>query len=226
MSSTSLSNLPQMKREPLHDQVYQALCQQLMEGAFEQGQKLPVRPIADSLNTSIAPVREALARLLSEGALEATASGAVFVPIMTSRRFKCLMRIRLALEGMAAELAVPQLTTEEISQIKTLSRDTEAAFQEGPEKMLTYLKGNQEFHFALYAGAKDSPELTRLIQSLWLQTGPFLRSVPLYEIDVYNYHIDIVAGLEVRDAAAVRKALEDDLRHNAMAMERYTQREE
>ncbi len=223
METTAFQDLNKMKRRPLHEQVYLELREKLMVGAFRPGQRLPVRTVAEALSTSVAPVREALARLLSEGAVASLPNSAIAVPIMTKRRYRCVMQIRELLEGLAGELATPQLSREEISDLRELCEATAKAFDKGSANISTYLFLNQKFHFSIYAGARESHELNRLIGSLWLQTGPFLRGVPLHEVDVHDFHWDAIEALEARDPAAVRRAIERDISENARHLIAYAE---
>ena len=67
-------------RETLHDRVYAELRRSLIHGVFDAGQMLRIQDLAEKLQTSTMPVREALARLVSEQALEALPNRSVRVP--------------------------------------------------------------------------------------------------------------------------------------------------
>ena len=56
-------------KEGLGAQAYQHLRHDLMIGRYEPGQKLKLRDLAETLGTSVTPVREALARLISDQVL-------------------------------------------------------------------------------------------------------------------------------------------------------------
>ena len=57
-------------RETLHDRVYAELRRSLIHGMFDAGEMLRIQDVAERLQTSTMPVREALGRLVSEQALE------------------------------------------------------------------------------------------------------------------------------------------------------------
>lgn len=78
-----------------------------MVGRFDPGQTLTIASLADSFGTSHMPVREALRRLAAENALEIAPNGSARVPAISKARLDDLCRARIAIEGLAAELAVP-----------------------------------------------------------------------------------------------------------------------
>ena len=89
----------------LRRQVYDSLREALTAGRFVPGQKLTFRFVAGALGVSLTPVREALRRLVAEGAFEMQPNRSVRVPLMTRAKILELRDIRMALEGLAAEKA-------------------------------------------------------------------------------------------------------------------------
>jgi len=82
--------LSPISRETLHDRVYAELRRSLIHGAFATGEMLRIQELAERLQTSTMPVREALARLVSEQALEALPNRSVRVPVITRERLEDL----------------------------------------------------------------------------------------------------------------------------------------
>ena len=62
--------LDKQERVTVADQIYQQTRQLLMSGAVPPGEKITLRGLAAALNTSPMPVREAVNKLVAEGALE------------------------------------------------------------------------------------------------------------------------------------------------------------
>ena len=65
----------------LRSQVYDWLRDALTTGRFTPGQKLSFRFIAGTLGVSLTPVREAIRRLVAEGAFEMRPSRSIRVPV-------------------------------------------------------------------------------------------------------------------------------------------------
>jgi DNA-binding GntR family transcriptional regulator len=75
------------------------------------------------------------------------------------------------------------------------------------------IRAGCELHFRLYE-ASGMRELVKLLEQIWLRTAPLLNL--LYRYAPYrnpgrHFHLALIDALRARDAAAVRKALEDDL---------------
>src|SRR3977135_4649241 len=98
----------------LRHQVYDSLREALTAGRFLPGQKLTFRFVAGALGVSLTPVREALRRLVAEGAFEMQPNRSVRVPLMTRAKILELRDIRIALEGLAAKQAAKRSKKEEV----------------------------------------------------------------------------------------------------------------
>ena len=69
-----------------HDRVYRAMRTRIMHGEITPGEAFTLRGIGKEFGVSMTPVREALRRLVAEGALFLSSSGRVSAPEMTSFR--------------------------------------------------------------------------------------------------------------------------------------------
>src|SRR5215207_4289115 len=84
----------------LRKRVYDSLREALTTGRFAPGQKLTFRFIASALGVSLTPVREALRRLVAEGAFEMQPNRSVRLPLMTRAKVLELRDIRVAVESL------------------------------------------------------------------------------------------------------------------------------
>ena len=132
-------------------------------------------------------------------------------------RLDDLCRARIAVESLATELAVPNVSAREIVQLEETIHEHETIGI--TDSVYAMLGKNQEFHFHLY-GASRSEVLIQLIETLWLRFGPYMRMLthhiePLLKTDstgTYSiHHREIVAALKVRDVAAARAAIVADI---------------
>ena len=155
----------------LRAQVYDSLREALTSGKFKPGQKVTFRAVAGTQGVSLTPVREALRRLVAEGAFEMQPNRSVRVPLMTRARVLELRDLRMAVEGLAAEKAAHLATRAQVAKVRRVAHDIMVARSRG-DSVLDRMKV-REFHFSLYAIA-DQPALLRVIEGLWLQTGPYL----------------------------------------------------
>ncbi len=203
--------MTKIEHQPLSDLAYQEIRKGLTTGHFAPMQPLIIRTLAQNYGISATPIREALQRLVAERLLQVLPNRSIVVPAMTRPRFRELFPIRGALEGLATEMATPNLTETDKARLgKLLARMTEATNSYDSQ---TYMKLNREFHFAIYQKA-GNPELLRLIQDLWLKVGPVFNG--LFDDDYFrdhanDEHLHIYDALIATDGIAARTAMERDL---------------
>lgn len=193
-------------------QVYQALRYALMSGAVRPGEALTSRSLSEAMGVSPTPVREALKRLDSDGALVSRNKSAFYVYEPDGADFTELYDIRLTLEGHATELAARRATPADIAMLRRLNDDYMAQMAQPVRDDRLLVELNFRFHFEVYR-LSGSPILVELIEVLWLRIGPTLvRYNPTSGGDVFRiYHTEILEALERNDAKAAVEALRDDL---------------
>lgn len=113
--------------EVLSNTVYNTLKSQLMQAQLLPLQRLKVRDLARSLGTSETPVREALIQLSREGAIEIKPRYYIRVRKLSADEYEEIRAMRLELEPMAAERALPHITEEDILQLEDLHNRLVAA---------------------------------------------------------------------------------------------------
>lgn len=203
-------------RETLHERVYAELRRSLIHGVFEAGQVLRIVELAETLQTSTMPVREALARLISEQALEALPSRSVRVPLVTRERLDDLAQARQLIEEQLVALALPNLGKDDFKELRRLTLACEAAFKShDSDKARTTSELNHAFHFYIYQAAR-SAVLIPIVESLWLQSGPYVRAAAHIHdenrgIPAVHHHWALIEALERGDKDGAKRALTDDI---------------
>ena len=195
--------------------VYARLRNALVQGQLVPGQRLVHRLLADELDVSPTPVREALLRLVSEGALELDARGIAWVPRLAVERYNEIIDLRLDLEGRAAGRAAVLATSSDIADLAAIQE----RFLKGRAVMdrTVVLTENERFHFGVL-GIAQMPVLQRLVENLWVQAGPtisLLFSAPRVLSPEGHGHDALIAALEARDPDAAAAAIRRDLREHA-----------
>lgn len=203
--------LPRHQDETLQEWVFRQLRQDIMTGRFEPGLAITIRGLAARLGVSAMPVREALRRLVAERALVLLDNRRVRVPDMTIERFDDLLAARISLEGEAAERSLPYITSEVVSELEALDNQLDAAREAGDIE--GWVIANFAFHSRLYTARPDTVFMP-LIESLWLQIGPFMRMAlgsleGRYSVD---RHGEALQAISQRDRRALRIAIESDIR--------------
>lgn len=197
--------------EPLlHASIYEGLRYRMITGKIIPGVGLSTRGLAQELGVSQMPVRDALSRLAAEGAVEIKSKRRIEVPVMTSERFADLLACRMILEPEAASLALPHIGPALMKKLREIDSALDGAMEKGD--VLRYMECNFLFHFAIYR-ANRRPTLNRLIESLWLQFGPFMRVVygRYGTANLVDQHRVALDAIEAGDADALRRAIASDI---------------
>jgi DNA-binding GntR family transcriptional regulator len=206
-----------LERETLHDRAYLELKKAIMSGAIRPGATITIRAMATALGTSPMPVREALRRLVAERALEMLPTRSVTLPLMTAERFDEISRLRIALEGLAAEAGAQHLTRDALRRLQQAHAEMNRMKNVGE-----YLAKNQEFHFTLYQAA-GMPVALQMIESLWLQAGPLLNlAIGEYGFEgAQDHHRELLDQLAKHNAKGARSAIEADITDAARIIRAY-----
>lgn len=194
-----------------HQWVYQLLRNNLLCGRIKPGKPLTIRGLAEILHVSPTPVREALHRLACEAAVEVKNNRRVIVPLMTAEKFGELCELRILLETHAAEGALPYINEGDIEILEQLDRKIDAAVEANDADQIGLC--NQAFHRHLYS-ANPFQISVPLIESLWLQLGPFSRIAiaKLEKVYLVDRHVEALAALKKKNRFGLRRAIEADIR--------------
>lgn len=186
---------------PLHmeyrtkeEQVADFLREGIISGAYPRGSRLKQAEIAERLNLSITPVREALKLLEAEGYVSGDSyRGSRVVPFDPSASAE-ILQLRLMLEAQLVRGAVEKATSEDIKELRALADEFEQAFERGGREAARGV--NYRFHRRLYDLAA-MPQTLHFVQILWAR-----------------YPFDLINAVEGRGSDAAR---EHDEILNAMA---------
>jgi len=210
--------VPDLSLLSAHDRVYRSLRAQVMHGELPPGQALTLRGIGRDFGVSMTPAREAVQRLVAEGALTLSGSGRVSTPELSTERIEELATIRALLEPELGSRALPRAHAALIDRMEGINAlITDAVVR---QDAVGYIRGNLEFHRTLYLRAQ-SPAMLAMVETLWLQLGPTMRALygRLRRNTPPPHHRMILAALKAGDEPGLRLALRTDvtqgLRHLA-----------
>jgi len=199
----------------LTDKVYARLRHALLMGMWSPGQKITARSLSRDLGVSLTPVREAMMRLANEGALDISETRTFLIPILRREQYREIVKIRLALEPIAIEAAMPNMTDEIIDHLTALNERMVERIRQ--ERFNESLQADSEFHLSIYDHARQ-PILHNIIDSLWLRAGPTRNRLSLSyrkRLVGFENHKRILAALRDRDVATACAALTRDLSDGA-----------
>lgn len=195
---------------PVHQHVYRRLRAGLLFGDYAPGQALTIQGLVAQTGAGMTPVREALRRLTSEGAVEMLGNRRLVVPRLDRARAEEVLFLRTTLEPELARRATPRLGAAEIDALQQTDAQLDAAIAAGD--VPGYLLHNYRFHAALFACA-GAPVMAGIVDRLWLRFGPSMRVVcgRFGTLNLPDKHAEILAALRRRDAEAAARAMREDV---------------
>ncbi|MFW5992262.1 MAG: GntR family transcriptional regulator [Halanaerobiaceae bacterium] len=120
MAEFNLSSIDPYSYEPLRKQVYSVLRESILAGQIEPGEKITEVEIAEQLNVSRTPVREAFRMLELEELIIIVPQQGVFIAgIKSKKEIDDIFQVRIELEGLAACLAARNITDEQIDELNS-----------------------------------------------------------------------------------------------------------
>ncbi len=160
-STTQLS--PIATSGSLTDKAYAAIKNAILSLQLEPGTALVESELANQLGISKIPLREALHQLENDGLVNRIPYKGVYVSGLTNKDAAELAMIRGALEGLAARLAMPNLTKEDLVKSESILKEAEQALERG-DKDLCVAKG-KEFHDYLIHRSGNS-QLIHILENI------------------------------------------------------------
>ncbi|WP_322867657.1 GntR family transcriptional regulator [Aquicoccus sp. G2-2] len=205
--------LPQTRPDPspsAHDRVFRGLRTRIMHGDILPGQALTLRGIGREFGVSMTPAREAVRRLVAEGALSLSASGRVATPEPGSERIEELAALRMLIEVELASRALPRAHMALIERLQTINAGLADMIQK--QDPVGYIRTNLEFHRTLYLRAQ-APAMLAMTETVWLQLGPTMRQLygRLTKKSLPPYHRMIISALKAGDEPGLRLAVRSDV---------------
>lgn len=150
---------------PIRDKVYRYIKGMILNGELVAGERIVERELADKLNISRTPIREALFRLESQGFVKTLPRKGVVVSKMTTEEIVEIFTILSSLESLSVKLAANKVTEEDKIQLADQIKETEKLLERTDldTKHLTDLHIN--VNETIYKMAR-SPRLYEMLHSL------------------------------------------------------------
>lgn len=212
------TRMPVGTREPLcRHTAYEAIRAKILSGEFGPGTMLSEGELARQLGISRTPVREALQRLEEEGLAVILPRRGAIVRVLTLQEVREILRVREALEGLAARLAASHIPRALVDELRARWREVNQSLQAQAHVALDKL--GLEFHAAIVE-ASGNRTLARMLEgvrgriegtrALYLQGAgeAALRRARLVCAD----HLEILDALEAGDGELSEARMKAHLR--------------
>lgn len=174
MAKFNLEAIDSYSYEPLRKQVYKVLREAILKGELMIGQKLTEMEIADELNVSRTPVREAFRMLEQEELINIIPQQGVFVAgVETKKEIDDIFQLRTELEGLAAYLAAQNIDQKQKEQLKVYTKELEECIANHDHRGC--IRVDVAFH-RIIKEASNNKWLEKFLDTLFEQATRFRRS--------------------------------------------------
>jgi DNA-binding GntR family transcriptional regulator len=184
---------------------YEVLRGAILNNVLTPGTRLRADDLAKDLGVSKTPVREALRKLQAEDLVVVGAGNALTVKVLSEKQLLEIYYTREALEGMAARLAAENAGQIDLTQLRAVLHDIEAALDKSDRDGIRNYTG--EFHLAVFKAAHNDFlfDLLKTLQEKIRNQRTSTISVPGRDEEVVGFCRDVLRAIEARDTDAAER---------------------
>ena len=155
--------IAQPNSQNLYEGTFQKLRSLLVEGVIAPGSKLNERELAEGLNVSRTPIREAIKRLAADGLVELIANRGAIAVQLSHADVVHTFDVIAQLEGYSGELAAKNISAATLSELEALQYEMMASYAR--RDLSNYYKLNLRIHHLINQAA-NNPVLTQLFSQV------------------------------------------------------------
>lgn len=190
---------------------YSVLRDAILSGQLRPGQELVQTEIAQALGISPIPVRGAIGRLIAEGLVVQEPHRTPTVAPLSPDTLEEALVVRMHLELLALELAIPEITPKDLENLERLCDEMEEALHKGD--MPRYGVLNKEFHLEIYESCRCSL-LKQMIRDLWDKTDRYrsrsmFAAIPHLAEQSQRDHVTLLELIRRGDTEGAVKVLDE-----------------
>ncbi|EKF24462.1 bacterial regulatory s, gntR family protein [Mycolicibacterium hassiacum DSM 44199] len=196
-------------RTQLAEHVARIVRRRIFDGTYATGEYVRLDQLAAELGVSVTPVREALFELKAEGLLAQQPHRGFVVLPLTGRDLADVSNVQAYIGGELAARAAANITDEQLTGLRRIQSDLEAAYAAGDDERAVRL--NHEFHRAINVAA-DSPKLAQLMSQItrYAPETVFPR-IAGWPQKSNRHHRRLISALAKRDPELARAAMSEHL---------------
>jgi DNA-binding GntR family transcriptional regulator len=202
-----------VERASLKDQVVSVLREMIVNGKIASGSKVTERDVAERLNISRMPARDALMELERQG-LIVTKPGGRYVIELNEQDIRHLYQLRVALEKLAVELAIGNASPEKQHTLEEKLAEMRQAIAMGDS--VTYTASDLQLHEFIWEQA-DNPYLLDMLHAM---IGPIFMFIASQSRMIEDWqeslqlHEQLVERIGSKDTLAAVQSIEAHIRHS------------
>jgi DNA-binding GntR family transcriptional regulator len=218
---SSSRTIARTARQTMAESVCDALRDDILRGKIAPGERLTQEWLSAQFNVSRIPIREALQQLAAEGLVTLRSYSGATVTELSLAQLPERYAIGGALEGLAAERAVPFLDNAKLAAMAELVRDMQRHEHE-PD---IWYELNLRFHMIVNE-ASNWEMLPRMILDMRRKTARYVTSNNIYAANLrewHRQHEDFLAACSAGDAIEARRLAEAHWTYSGQAIEGHIQ---
>jgi len=200
----------QRKGQP-KDRVVDLLRDAICSGYFPSGMRLIESELAGKMKVSRTPLREAMRQLEAEGMVEIVPNKGAKIISCSRDDIKEIYSIWSVLEGFASSMAIENIGSSEVNDLKKLQRRLETEELQADKRK--YFMADKEFHEVLLRGCRR-PRLLKLIKmqrNLANRYWFVLSLIPSIIDKTISEHREILSALDSGDSCHIRHIVEEHI---------------
>jgi DNA-binding GntR family transcriptional regulator len=215
-------------QDTLSEKAYRELRRRVLAGELEAGTQLVNRTLAQAMEVSLAPVREAINRLATEGLVEHVPGAGAFVRKSSPQDLEELYILREAVESCTAAEAARNCTQSQLDALDQVRHEFDgivAAIRRDKTQIATeslmnhWLDCEERFHRIIVESARNRllakviEDYTALGQVFGVQRHRSKILTLAVAEETCREHAAIVDALRTRDADTAARLMKDHIRH-------------
>jgi DNA-binding GntR family transcriptional regulator len=201
--------------------VTDTLREAILQGYFEPGEKIDQESIADELEVSRTPVREALKVLESEGFVDIRPHRGAFISTITSQDIREIYEVRRVIESEVVRQVTSVISETMLDELQRILDQV----RRNPEDKAIYVRADIQFHDATVELVENDllKEILDGLNNRIIRVRRFAQLQPGYHIrESHEEHYAILRAMRQRDAEQAAKLMELHLSNSARRIQEVT----
>lgn len=199
-------------REKVADKLTKRLRRAIVSGELSAGESLGLVSLADSLDVSTTPVREALQLLASEGLVIGEAHRGYRVAPLDETGVRDLFAVQAFIAGILTERAAERASSEDLERLAAIQAAIEEAAKGDDIERVNEL--NVDFHSYVFRAARSQTLFRAMSSTFELAVNRTTSNVPRWRDLSLRDHKSILDALRAGDGLRARELAEEHT-HNA-----------
>lgn len=202
-----------LPNKTIAQQVKESIRMLILHQQLSPGERIDQNSLAEQLNVSLVPVREALKTLESEGLVKIIPRRGAFVTEVSPDHLNDLYRARQLIEGEVAYHALEQMSNTDIEQMKHLNHKMRQATDQN--NINEFMRLNRQFHMTIYRRV-GSKHLLDMVTHLWERSELYRYRYMFVLKNAENTHRDhesIIQACESNDQPKIKELIIAHIQH-------------